>query len=186
MPRLDEIRDGLGRFLSERLSGFRADLFAAFRSATSGRRPEVKEELLVRYLGFPFWDVLIFPIRYLSEVGEQDEIEVKRISPLDACKLHSLGDAKLQGVGLHHFGAFFQRSYREDDYLWGRLDAAENLIEMVVGDGGGSFYRRAFRSYRDGGRAGIDQDRPSDRLAQGPARRDVVGPSPSDVQVARV
>ena len=29
-------------------------------------------DLLVRYLGFPFWDVLLYPVQALSDVGERD------------------------------------------------------------------------------------------------------------------
>jgi hypothetical protein len=34
-----------------------------------------------------------------------------------------------------HFGAFFDRAGRENDYLWGRLDGAERLIGLVLGAG---------------------------------------------------
>jgi Protein of unknown function (DUF3376) len=33
-----------------------------------------------------------------------------------------------------HFGAFFDRAGRERDYLWGRLDGAERLIRLVLGE----------------------------------------------------
>jgi hypothetical protein len=32
-----------------------------------------------------------------------------------------------------HFGAFFDRAGRENDYLWGRLDGAERLIGLLLG-----------------------------------------------------
>ena len=32
---------------------------------------------------------------------------------------------------LGHFGAFFSRPGRENDYLWGRLDTAERLIVLL-------------------------------------------------------
>ena len=34
-----------------------------------------------------------------------------------------------------HFGAFFDRAGRENDYLWGRLDGAERLIGLVLRHG---------------------------------------------------
>ena len=37
----------------------------------------------------------------------------------------------LQGVKLGNFGAFFRRADRENDYLWGRLHAADRLIDLV-------------------------------------------------------
>jgi len=41
---------------------------------------------------------------------------------------------KLRGVEKGHFGAFFKREYRENDYLWGRLDAAERLVRLLLDD----------------------------------------------------
>ena len=32
-----------------------------------------------------------------------------------------------------HFGAFFDRRARENDYLWGRLDGAAHLIGILLG-----------------------------------------------------
>ncbi|HWI02721.1 MAG TPA: DUF3376 domain-containing protein, partial [Acidimicrobiales bacterium] len=33
---------------------------------------------------------------------------------------------------LFHFGAFFDRAGREGDYLWGRLDAVERLVKLLL------------------------------------------------------
>ena len=38
---------------------------------------------------------------------------------------------KLKGIPVHHFAAFFQAEYRENDYLWGRLDGAELILRML-------------------------------------------------------
>jgi hypothetical protein len=56
------------------------------------------------------------------------------MSPEEATALSTEGAAKLEGVKLHHFGAFFNREGRERDYLWGRLDTAERLIDLLLGD----------------------------------------------------
>lgn len=40
--------------------------------------------------------------------------------------------AKLAGLQLAHFGAFYKRSWRASDWLWGRLDAAQRLAEVLV------------------------------------------------------
>ena len=45
---------------------------------------EAKRALLVRYLGFPYWDMLVYPIQALTNVGERDHVEVYRISPREA------------------------------------------------------------------------------------------------------
>lgn len=56
------------------------------------------------------------------------------MSPRDAHHLGDEGTRKLKGIGFHHFAAFFKRSYRENDYLWGRLDAAERLVGLLLDD----------------------------------------------------
>ena len=38
---------------------------------------------------------------------------------------------KLAGVELAHFGAFLKRSWRANDWMWGRLDAAERLVTLL-------------------------------------------------------
>jgi len=37
-------------------------------------------------------------------------------------------------VSVHHFGAFTDAAWRENDYLWGRLDAAELILCMLRHD----------------------------------------------------
>jgi hypothetical protein len=94
--------------------------------------PEARREILIDYLGFPFWDVLTFPVMPWREVGELNEILVDRISPQDATALGEFGGtAVLKGVGFAHFAAFFSRAYRENDYLLGRIHALDRLIDIV-------------------------------------------------------
>ena len=93
--------------------------------------------MLVNYLGFPFWDVLTFPITSARELGELNEILIDRISPQDARALKGFdGIASLKGVGFAHFAAFLSRAYRENDYLLGRLHALDRLIDIVCDSAG--------------------------------------------------
>jgi hypothetical protein len=95
---------------------------------------QARKKILVRFLGFPFWDILLFPIQSLAQAGERDAVDVIRMSPLDSTLLQVPGGrVKLDGVGMGHFRAFFKRRYRENDYLWGRLDGAERLIGIMLG-----------------------------------------------------
>ena len=106
------------------------DLLAALDPAEW--HPEARHEVLVNYLGFPFWDVLTFPMTSSHELGELNEILVDRISPQDARALKGFdGIASLKGVGFAHFAAFLSRAYRENDYLLGRLHAVDRLIDIV-------------------------------------------------------
>ena len=95
-----------------------------------------RRDVLTNYLGFPFWDVLTFPVMTWREIGEFNEILVDRISPHDARVVNKLGDFPLRGVGFEHFAAFLSRAYRENDYLLGRLHALDRLIDMVCNAAG--------------------------------------------------
>jgi hypothetical protein len=134
---LDALETALRDHLNKRLSGFTADLYSGLLGLTAGWNDDRRWDLLVRYLGFPFWDVLLYPIQALSDVGERDHVEVVRISPRDEHLLPVMGDPKrkkLVGAEKGHFGAFLSRLGREQDYLWGRLDGAERYIRILLGD----------------------------------------------------
>ncbi|MBB6227307.1 patatin-related protein [Polymorphobacter multimanifer] len=92
----------------------------------------VRRNLLNAYLGFPLYDIATLPLLAGDGSDEFDEIKVDRLSPLDSPSLAHVGGTKLQGSRLNAFGAFFSRAYREHDYLWGRLHAAERLIDIVA------------------------------------------------------
>jgi patatin-related protein len=99
--------------------------------------PAARREVLVNYLGFPFWDVLTFPMTSAGEIGELNEILVDRISPQDARALSGFdGIDTLKGIGFAHFAAFLSRAYRENDYLLGRLHAIDRLIDIVCDSAG--------------------------------------------------
>jgi hypothetical protein len=98
---------------------------------------EARREVLINYLGFPFWDVLTFPIINTRETGELREILIDRISPNDASASSILGGVEsLKGIGFGHFAAFLSRAYRENDYLVGRLHALDRLIDIVCDSAG--------------------------------------------------
>jgi hypothetical protein len=92
----------------------------------------VRREVLVNYLGFPFWDVLTFSVATARNAGEFNEILIDRISPQDAHALEGFsGPQSLKGLAFGHFAAFLSRAYRENDYLLGRLHAIDRLIDIV-------------------------------------------------------
>jgi patatin-related protein len=88
------------------------------------------------YNRFDSFDAVAFPLQYGSNAGEGDVVEVIRISPGDATALVSAsaedGAGKVTGARVSHFGAFLDRLWRENDIMWGRLDAAEILIQTLV------------------------------------------------------
>jgi patatin-related protein len=92
---------------------------------------------------FEHFDQIRFPVLYETGVSESDVVEVIRISPEDATSLideqaESRKDpsqkprGKLAGTSLHHFGAFLDRAWRQNDIMWGRLDGAERLISALL------------------------------------------------------
>jgi patatin-related protein len=91
-----------------------------------------KRNLITNYLGFAFWDVITYSINGAKAVGEFNEILVNRISPNDNLILKSDPlEMPLKGTAMKSFGAFFSRQDRENDYLWGRLNGAERLIDIL-------------------------------------------------------
>jgi patatin-related protein len=131
--------------------------------------PEARREVLTNYLGFPFWDVLTFPMISAHEMGELNEILVDRISPQDARALKGFeGIGSLKGIAFAHFAAFLSRGYRENDYLLGRLHAIDRLIDIVCDSAGAentakidvtALKRRAFTLVLDAEEKHLSQSR---------------------------
>jgi patatin-related protein len=95
-----------------------------------------RAELMQAYVGFPFFDVLTLPLNKWNDLDDVDTMQVDRISPEDAKSIRKGGaQATLMGRNLGHFAAFFSRRARENDYLWGRLHAADRLVDIVASAG---------------------------------------------------
>jgi hypothetical protein len=158
LEQLDELETALRAYLKQRLAGFTADLYVGLLQLTEGWSNDRRWDLLVRYLGFPFWDVLLYPVQALSEAGERDNVEIVRLSPRDTHRIPVEGDPghnKLVGAERGHFGAFLSRTGRERDYLWGRLDGAERLLGILLA---GADQDYATRWYDDAFRAILEED----------------------------
>lgn len=86
------------------------------------------------YTNFTTLDAQTYPLELVGELREKDVIRTVRISPYDARRGFSNRNAndKVCGDRFAHFGAFFKRSWRANDILWGRLDAAGQLIETLM------------------------------------------------------
>ncbi len=110
-----------------------AEVDAMLADAMAQLPRDVRRTLLLSYLGFPFYDIATLPILGGRGPDEFDPIKVDRISPEDANAIRSGGAAQtLRGVEFYRFGAFFSRTYRENDYLWGRLQGADRLIDITA------------------------------------------------------
>ncbi|GGO94047.1 patatin-like protein [Wenjunlia tyrosinilytica] len=141
------------------LSAFTQDSGAAlwerFLKYTETWTAEQWTPLATRYAGFPVWDTLIFPIVALSGVPQFSPVQVRRFSPLDATRLAVTSGEKLKGTGLSHFAAFFHQEWRENDYLWGRLDGVQLILGMLnelrpePAEVGSTVLKRAFEAVLD-------------------------------------
>jgi patatin-related protein len=92
-----------------------------------------RTDLRLRYVGFALFDAHLYPIEYSAGVGERDRVDVMRLSPRE-CELLRWPEPKVKGSRYAHFGAFMDREWRENDYLAGRLDGAERMISLLVGE----------------------------------------------------
>ena len=81
---------------------------------------------------YALWDMFVLPIDDLSDAGERDLVRFIRISPEATSYIRKPAEDKLAGDTLSHFGAFAWRAWRQNDILWGRLDAAEVLARVVL------------------------------------------------------
>ncbi len=109
------------------------ELWSQFLTLTDGWGDGFRRPLALRYVAFPIWDQLLFPIVALSDTPQFTPIRATRFSPDRASLLHAPAPGKLRGTGFHHFAAFFHRDWRENDYLWGRLDGAELNLRLLAG-----------------------------------------------------
>ena len=92
-----------------------------------------RRQMLLAYLGFPYYDIATLPLLQGEGLDEYNPVKVDRISPEDCSAIRPAdAAATLRGMEFNNFGAFFSRAYRENDYLWGRLHGAERLIDILL------------------------------------------------------
>jgi patatin-related protein len=113
-----EIDDDIAR-LHERRAGFLRPLYSSF--LRMAQRYEIR-------------DMLLYPVDELAGIGERVEIGFVRVAPNTATYVQKTPSQKLTGENLGFFGAFLSDRWRENDILWGRLDAAEVVTRVVLHD----------------------------------------------------
>ena len=88
----------------------------------------------VAYENFDSLDSVLYPIELAGDLQCKDVIQTVRVSPYDAQRGFSRKplDQKVAGIGFHHFAAFFKRSWRSNDIMWGRLDGICQLAECLL------------------------------------------------------
>ena len=132
---LRDLQTHAAETLAAQMRDFGRTTFELLSKALAGwTAADARRDLLVRHIGFPVWDAITFPIAVQRGVTERDgQIEIRRISPLETSAVTPPeGTPKLYGTGVHHFGAFFEERFRQNDYLWGRLDGCCQLVDLIV------------------------------------------------------
>ncbi|GHH88178.1 patatin-like protein [Streptomyces capitiformicae] len=73
---------------------------------------------------------VIFP----DELAARQRVELIQMSADTRALVDTrrLAAEKLTGLQTHHFGAFFKRSWRANDWMWGRLDGAGWLVHVLL------------------------------------------------------
>jgi len=95
------------------------------------REPSQRFQKVFRW--FELWDAQLLTVAEVCASESRDEISFARISPADAEYVETPASEKLAGDALGHFGGFLKKSWRRNDLLWGRLDAAEMICRMIDG-----------------------------------------------------
>jgi patatin-related protein len=139
--RLDEERDPAqldpeerARYAYDAINPLLEELQSCFRqldeemAAVGGDPPALRVQSLLDYevsrnaitiqdeeLGFPF-EFIFASAGIVNSLGQ----------------VASSPDEKLAGMKLGHFGGFLKRSWRANDWLWGRLDGVEHVLRAVL------------------------------------------------------
>ena len=103
----------------------------AVREAIARLPEPLNTRIAKAYVVYPMIDVAIFPMMDSAGIRDLAATTVIRVSPHDA-KALSADPWRLKGRKLEAFAGFLQRDSREHDLLWGRLDGAERLIDLIV------------------------------------------------------
>ena len=97
--------------------------------------PDSQHKLKTLFQSFRLIDEEVYAYEYLSDIQAKEQIEIIRISPIDAQKGFGFGkglDEKLAGDQFGAFGGFFKKSWRSNDILWGRLDGVNRLVDSLI------------------------------------------------------
>lgn len=122
---IDEVEALVRRFTRERLATVESAAYRSLASSAAEWPTSRRRELLVRYLGFPLWDVMLHPAWASHPLGERGAIELVRLGTWDSTLIAPPGGVVPRWRP--------RRTVREHDYLWGRLDTAEQLVGLVLG-----------------------------------------------------
>lgn len=145
LPELTAIAEQLRAHLAEAFGAGRKGSSSVWLSSLQARSAEAPSsgaqkarDCLHSYFdNYEPYDMLILPIAYGTNAGESSLVEIFRISPVDAPTLGDWGlspKAHVSGNQYSHFGAFLEQVWRQNDVMWGRMDAAGCIIDALMPD----------------------------------------------------
>ena len=123
--------DGLCGWLRTHFIQTMNDQGEVVRHAISNLQGPLHDRIAKAYVVYPIIDSAIFPMMDSAGVRDLSTTRVIRVSPHDANAL-SGEPRRLKSRELGEFAGFLRRDAREHDLLWGRLDGAERLIDLIV------------------------------------------------------
>ncbi len=141
--RAQDLVDEVERFL-DRVRGWaterqeaalRVDAEAALPLRTPSGEVLSPSGLLAAWQEFEPRDVILFLVQVYGEANEWDPVTAYRFSPKvpeDIAWVNKPVKQKLAGEALGHIAAFFDRRWRANDIMWGRLDAVDVLTHLVL------------------------------------------------------
>lgn len=102
-------------------------------------QPPVLERFLARALCIEVIRRAFGPDRDLEPAQPLHFVQLTPMAPVRVFSTRPLrktgpnsGREKLTGLTLAHFSAFYRRSWRANDFMWGRLDAATRIVDLLV------------------------------------------------------
>jgi len=110
----------IGTELNDRLS-------EAIMTLPEEMRYDAARELVV----FPFHDISLFPLMDAAGISDLIKIYTLRISLYDA-EIAGKRSEPLESAGMGAFEGFLDRELRQIDLLYGRLNGAERIIEIMI------------------------------------------------------
>lgn len=123
--------DGLYGWMHTHFIQTMNDQGEAVRHAISNLQGSLHDRIAKAYVVYPMVDSAIFPMMDSAGVRDLSTTRVIRISPHDAKSL-SGEPYRLKSRELGAFAGFLRKDAREHDLLWGRLDGAERLIDLII------------------------------------------------------
>ena len=100
-------------------------------SAIQQLRGDAHGNVMEAFVVFPLVDIAVYPIMDSAQLTDLVPVSVMRISPYDCVSL-SRDSKRLKSRDLGAFAGFLEQSARAHDLMWGRLDGAERLIDLIM------------------------------------------------------